>query len=168
MTFVQRRRFFSSVRLYSTKNNPIGYHYTSPTQKSTCIVQVQLSHLTLSSYLLSLTFLLYSNSGTCRIPPLTWSHGYITCIVKLSTLWHHWHGLENPRASLLIMNLCVICNTTDAKYCCPACNRRTCSLTCVRTHKTQFTCSGKRNRTEYVPIPDYTDRHFMSGEYRVL
>eukprot|EP01135_Chromosphaera_perkinsii_P001767 Nk52_evm36s210 gene=Nk52_evmTU36s210 len=59
---------------------------------------------------------------------------------------------------------CVICIGGSAKYTCPGCARRTCSLDCVRAHKAQYGCSGKRDRTCYVSIADgsYTERNFFS------
>ncbi|KAI8054526.1 hypothetical protein BDF22DRAFT_742461 [Syncephalis plumigaleata] len=52
-------------------------------------------------------------------------------------------------------NLCASCHTAIAKYRCPRCETRTCSLSCVQTHKSQTGCSGKRDRTSYVPMKEF-------------
>jgi hypothetical protein len=41
-----------------------------------------------------------------------------------------------------LMEMCDSCSSGDAKYCCPGCGRRTCSLACVRAHKIKYECSG--------------------------
>lgn len=33
--------------------------------------------------------------------------------------------------------ICQVCGMQPAKYTCPGCNKKTCSLTCVRSHKKQ-------------------------------
>jgi hypothetical protein len=47
-------------------------------------------------------------------------------------------------------DLCSICNESAAKYKCPRCSTRTCSLDCVKKHKEQAKCSGKRDRTGFI------------------
>lgn len=37
---------------------------------------------------------------------------------------------------------CAICAKQEAKYCCPACQTRTCSLPCVKEHKITTKCPG--------------------------
>ena len=37
---------------------------------------------------------------------------------------------------------CEVCRQEASKYCCPACQMRTCSLTCVQAHKKESKCSG--------------------------
>lgn len=39
----------------------------------------------------------------------------------------------------------------DAKYTCPACHAKTCSLECVKRHKLRLECSGKVDPTKFVP-----------------
>lgn len=41
---------------------------------------------------------------------------------------------------------CEICLEKESKYCCPSCERRTCSLACVREHKVKFDCEGLKGR----------------------
>ncbi|ORY52526.1 hypothetical protein BCR33DRAFT_711815 [Rhizoclosmatium globosum] len=43
---------------------------------------------------------------------------------------------------------CASCEQTS-KYKCPACGTRSCSLGCVRAHKTATGCTGERNRTGF-------------------
>jgi len=58
--------------------------------------------------------------------------------------------------------LCEICYAFEAKYRCPACERRTCSVECVRRHKEQYDCTGKRPRTEPVaPVNNFSSHHIM-------
>lgn len=38
----------------------------------------------------------------------------------------------------------------DAKYTCPACHAKTCSLECVKRHKLRLECSGKVDPTKFV------------------
>jgi len=52
--------------------------------------------------------------------------------------------------------LCNLCTNKYAKYTCPGCSIRTCSLTCSSAHKTQSGCSGQRNKAAYVPMNRYT------------
>eukprot|EP00271_Cylindrocystis_brebissonii_P011015 TRINITY_DN2766_c0_g1_i1.p1 TRINITY_DN2766_c0_g1~~TRINITY_DN2766_c0_g1_i1.p1 ORF type:complete len:349 (+),score=60.13 TRINITY_DN2766_c0_g1_i1:203-1249(+) len=58
------------------------------------------------------------------------------------------------------------------KYRCPRCDARTCSLACVKRHKAGAgsgaeSCSGKRARTNFVPLADFTDNHLLS-DYNLL
>jgi hypothetical protein len=64
---------------------------------------------------------------------------------------------------------CEICNATKAKYRCPRCEVQTCSIECIRAHKKDTGCSGKRDVTKYVSIQKFTDKtlhsdfHFLEG-----
>jgi hypothetical protein len=51
--------------------------------------------------------------------------------------------------------LCEICSSQPAKYTCPRCHVKSCSLACSRTHKTTTACSGQRDKAAYVPMKDY-------------
>ncbi|KAI9599186.1 hypothetical protein BDF19DRAFT_430361 [Syncephalis fuscata] len=51
--------------------------------------------------------------------------------------------------------LCTCCQQVTAKYRCPRCDARTCSLVCVNTHKETSGCSGKRDRTQYVSMKTF-------------
>ncbi|KAJ2902023.1 uncharacterized protein MKZ38_001116 [Zalerion maritima] len=47
---------------------------------------------------------------------------------------------------------CHICYIRQGIYKCPKCGRRSCSVTCVKTHKTRSRCSGERDPTEPKPL----------------
>ncbi|KAI0353558.1 hypothetical protein OH77DRAFT_1407052 [Trametes cingulata] len=52
--------------------------------------------------------------------------------------------------------ICSICQEKAAKYTCPRCGIRTCSLPCSTKHKTLGEgCSGIRNKAAYVPMNQY-------------
>mmetsp|Transcript_21165 Transcript_21165/g.36370 ORF Transcript_21165/g.36370 Transcript_21165/m.36370 type:complete len:438 (+) Transcript_21165:399-1712(+) len=57
---------------------------------------------------------------------------------------------------------CESCILNDAKYKCPKCSASSCSLECVRKHKVEKSCPGKRDRTEYVSKKEYTEQHWNS------
>ncbi|CAM9961810.1 unnamed protein product, partial [Discosporangium mesarthrocarpum] len=69
---------------------------------------------------------------------------------------------EGPAVDELVVKKCEVCKAQDRKYCCPRCQRLTCSLSCCLLHKKQEGCDGKRNRTEYVSMSDFTDTHLRS------
>lgn len=52
---------------------------------------------------------------------------------------------------------CEECRQVESVYFCPRCQIRTCSLKCVRAHKERTQCSGKRNRSEFLPVCRMTD-----------
>ncbi|PKS11964.1 hypothetical protein jhhlp_001260 [Lomentospora prolificans] len=54
-------------------------------------------------------------------------------------------------ADSLLTNLCAICHISAPKYKCPRCATRTCSLQCIKKHKSWSSCSGVRDATAYVP-----------------
>lgn len=49
---------------------------------------------------------------------------------------------------------CAIC-ASPAKYTCPRCHTRTCSLPCSTAHKQTTNCTGIRDKAAYVPLKDY-------------
>jgi len=51
--------------------------------------------------------------------------------------------------------ICEICEQNPHKYTCPACATRSCSLECVRKHKIDTSCTGKRV-PQYIPINQMT------------
>ena len=59
--------------------------------------------------------------------------------------------------------LCEICNQTMSKYSCPACNIRTCCLTCVKKHKEFSKCTGIKPRSEFLQISEFTDDVILRG-----
>lgn len=63
--------------------------------------------------------------------------------------------------------LCKICENAQSKYRCPQCSITTCSLSCINLHKTQSQCLGIRNKTEFIPIQSFRDRHLLN-DFRFL
>ncbi|XP_062111173.1 uncharacterized protein LOC133822749 [Humulus lupulus] len=63
--------------------------------------------------------------------------------------------------------LCEECKLNDSKYKCPGCSFRSCSLPCVKAHKQRTGCTGKRNRTEFVPLSQFDDNQLIS-DYNLL
>jgi len=51
----------------------------------------------------------------------------------------------------ILSQLCNICHAAQHKYKCPGCGARTCSLTCIKKHKSRTGCSGRHNPTDFVP-----------------
>ncbi|XP_073007905.1 uncharacterized protein [Typha latifolia] len=64
-------------------------------------------------------------------------------------------------------SLCEECGENSWKYRCPGCSILTCSLPCVRSHKERTSCTGKRNRTEFVPLSRFDDNLLLS-DYNLL
>ncbi|XP_015126846.1 box C/D snoRNA protein 1 isoform X2 [Diachasma alloeum] len=62
---------------------------------------------------------------------------------------------------------CEVCAKVSAKYTCPKCEVRTCSLKCVNIHKKELDCSGIRDKTKFVPLKQFTDLDLLS-DYRLL
>lgn len=62
---------------------------------------------------------------------------------------------------------CEVCGTSKAKYTCPKCEVRTCSLTCVNIHKKELECDGIRDKTKFIPLKSFTDLDLLS-DYRLL
>jgi hypothetical protein len=52
-----------------------------------------------------------------------------------------------------------------AKYTCPCCGNRTCSVACVKKHKETTSCTGKRDRTAFVDITSFDDSDMFSGVF---
>ncbi|VDK41532.1 unnamed protein product [Taenia asiatica] len=63
--------------------------------------------------------------------------------------------------------LCSTCLIAEAKYTCPRCTVRTCSLRCCQAHKKSTMCSGKRDVAAFVARKDYSYFAFLS-DYRFL
>ncbi|KAK4935197.1 hypothetical protein LTR10_023697 [Elasticomyces elasticus] len=65
----------------------------------------------------------------------------------------------------LLTDLCAICHANPIKYTCPRCGIHTCSLPCVKRHKTWAQCSGIRNPAAYrkradLATPGSVDQDF--------
>lgn len=64
----------------------------------------------------------------------------------------------------VMLDRCEMCEKAEAKYRCPGCLIRTCSLSCVQKHKSERHCNGERIKTAYVSIKEFTDANLLSGE----
>ncbi|XP_073099844.1 putative box C/D snoRNA protein SPCC613.07 [Elaeis guineensis] len=73
----------------------------------------------------------------------------------------------NPNPKPKKPTLCEECGSNPWKYRCPSCSRLTCSLPCVKSHKQHTSCTGKRNRTEFVPLSQFDDDRLFS-DYNFL
>ena len=51
--------------------------------------------------------------------------------------------------------LCAVCREHRAIYTCPRCAIKSCSATCVASHKTLSGCTGQRDRVAFVPMNEY-------------
>ena len=63
--------------------------------------------------------------------------------------------------------LCQVCGQAPAKYTCPKCKLKTCSLNCVKQHKEGGKCDGMKPKTVFVPAAEMDadmlakDCHFL-------
>lgn len=61
---------------------------------------------------------------------------------------------------------CEVCpNSEKAKYTCPKCEVRTCSLPCANLHKKALECDGQRDKTKFLPINKFSDLDLLNGKY---
>lgn len=60
--------------------------------------------------------------------------------------------------------LCQECEQNEFKYKCPGCGVRSCGLGCVKAHKERTGCTGKRDRTVFVPLAEFCDNVLVSGK----
>ncbi|KAA8493287.1 Box C/D snoRNA protein 1 [Porphyridium purpureum] len=71
------------------------------------------------------------------------------------------------------MVVCESCRSVEARYRCPACGVRTCSVECVTRHKQNDRCSGTRDRAQFVSKKEYAepnwqlDLNFLADVHRV-
>eukprot|EP00798_Chlamydomonas_sp_ICE-L_P006710 gene6710-3380_t len=63
--------------------------------------------------------------------------------------------------------MCDMCTSVAAKYTCPGCLKHTCSLGCIKKHKEESGCTGKRDKLKYVPMKEMNDSTLMS-DFHVL
>lgn len=62
---------------------------------------------------------------------------------------------------------CEVCNFNVAKYTCPKCEVKTCSLPCIRIHKKELDCNGIRDKTKFIAKREMTENDLM-GDYTFL
>ncbi|KAK7505143.1 hypothetical protein BaRGS_00003713 [Batillaria attramentaria] len=79
----------------------------------------------------------------------------------------HCDSQSESKTTAAAVVKCEVCETGEARYRCPGCLVRTCSLPCVKEHKECSGCNGKRDKTAYVPIDEFTETHLLS-DYRLL
>ncbi|PKI58880.1 hypothetical protein CRG98_020719 [Punica granatum] len=63
--------------------------------------------------------------------------------------------------------VCEECRQKPSKYKCPGCSIRTCSLPCVNSHKQRTSCSGKRDRSQFLPLSGFNDS-VLRSDYNML
>ncbi|VVC41415.1 Zinc finger, HIT-type [Cinara cedri] len=62
---------------------------------------------------------------------------------------------------------CEVCSANTAKYCCPRCEVKTCSLSCVNIHKTELECDGRKYKTGFKKLEKFNDND-LSQDYRLM
>ncbi len=67
-----------------------------------------------------------------------------------------------PLKRARVSSTCAVCALAVAKYTCPRCSVRTCSLACVRAHKRDTGCNGQRDKTAFVSIKQMNANHLVS------
>jgi len=69
------------------------------------------------------------------------------------------HLQKRPRQT------CQICTIVESIYNCPNCSMKTCSLQCYKDHLQKYNCTGKRDRTKFVPLNKFTNSTLSSDYY---
>uniref|UniRef100_H3BCV8 Box C/D snoRNA protein 1 n=1 Tax=Latimeria chalumnae TaxID=7897 RepID=H3BCV8_LATCH len=62
---------------------------------------------------------------------------------------------------------CETCDAEEAKYRCPRCMKYSCSLFCVKKHKTDTGCCGIRDKTAFLSVGKFDEIQLLS-DYRFL
>ncbi|CAM9584825.1 unnamed protein product, partial [Phaeothamnion confervicola] len=70
--------------------------------------------------------------------------------------------METPKQASPSTTTCEVCEGMTAKYRCPRCSRRTCSVECCRRHKDESGCDGRRDRTNFVRVSEFTEQQLRS------
>ncbi|GLH09015.1 Uncharacterized protein GBIM_14165 [Gryllus bimaculatus] len=65
------------------------------------------------------------------------------------------------------LGTCEECGECPAKYTCPRCEIKSCSLSCVKKHKSEINCSGERDKTAFKRLSEFTNLDLLS-DYRML
>ncbi|XP_044262451.1 box C/D snoRNA protein 1 isoform X2 [Tribolium madens] len=74
---------------------------------------------------------------------------------------------DAPASDKTKLGTCEVCACKNAKYCCPRCEVKTCSLNCNKIHKLEVECSGIRDKAKFIPINKFTNLD-LSSDYRLL
>ncbi|XP_064405136.1 box C/D snoRNA protein 1-like [Halichondria panicea] len=61
--------------------------------------------------------------------------------------------------------LCEVCHQQSHKYKCPGCAKKSCSVECVKRHKVEFVCSGRRCKSSFVKLSNFNDNQLHSDYY---
>jgi len=61
------------------------------------------------------------------------------------------------------LGYCEVCSSDAAKYCCPRCEVKTCSLSCVNIHKKELECDGKKYKTGFKKLEKFNDFEMSQG-----
>ncbi|KAF7274295.1 hypothetical protein GWI33_013037 [Rhynchophorus ferrugineus] len=62
---------------------------------------------------------------------------------------------------------CEVCDFHEAKYTCPKCEVKTCSLKCNKIHKLEVECDGQRDRTKFISLNKFSNMD-LSSDYKLL
>ncbi|MBN3297132.1 BCD1 protein, partial [Amia calva] len=62
---------------------------------------------------------------------------------------------------------CEACGAEKARYRCPGCLQHSCSLPCVKRHKSESGCNGVRDKTAFVRLTEFDEINLLS-DYRFL
>ncbi len=71
---------------------------------------------------------------------------------------------NDDESQVLVEKKCEICEKNQRLYKCPRCSIFSCSLECCRRHKVERSCSGIRDKSEFVPVSKFSDRQLRNGE----
>lgn len=63
---------------------------------------------------------------------------------------------------------CAICHISAAKYTCPACSLRTCSVPCIKQHKTKTLCTGLIAPSTFIPAKALATPESLNRDYNFL
>ena len=69
-----------------------------------------------------------------------------------------------PQSASVLLR-CQVCRSQPAIYQCPRCSWKSCSLNCCVSHKKSKNCSGKRDRTTFVPLGRMNDQTVRSDYF---
>ena len=73
-----------------------------------------------------------------------------------------------PLATPTTTTKCQICKDLTAKYRCPRCDARTCSLACVKQHKIEKSCNGVKNPSEFVKLSKFDTTNLLRGFFLLI
>lgn len=71
-------------------------------------------------------------------------------------------------ADPLLTSLCTICHVAPPRYKCPRCGLQTCSVPCIRKHKTWSSCPGTRDPTAYMRPKELRTARGVDHDYNFL